>query len=329
MNVHLQLPTRKGHYKDYARFIRALIPEGNYRDVFSISEKLGLIFSNKKDKVIYFDLEHNDIVWIFFRSFFSNQNYTIVTSFTSFLNRDFNISKLFKKKELAKVRNALKYFLLKMLIKNQKLKLISIHKGTHFERKIKDISTLITYDIQYYDLNYLKTETEIPNELIDYPFQKKRHVILMFNHTSGEKRNLSELSEFILSTDKYNFLIVGDSSFLGDKRPNNVCSINRYVSNGELIYMMEYADIIYAYYNNNRPSGFMGRGIQLNKYVLVHEDGYLGTIPYHKSISIGHLSKLEQIDISNELDDQNAESYNIFDESLKIKQLILTNGSID
>ncbi len=329
MNLHLQLPTRKGHYKDYARFIMALIPEGNYSHVFSVIEKFRLIFSNKKDKVIYFDLEHNDIIWILFRSFFSDQNYTIVTSFTSFLNRNYSFSRLYKKKEVAKVRNAFKYRLLRKLIKNQKLKLISIHKGTHFEKQILDISTLITYDIQYYDLNYLDNETETPVELEDYPFEFKRPVILMFNHTSGEKRNLNELAEFIFSTKKYNFLIVGDSSFINEKQSNNICTINRYVSNGELIYMMEYADIIYAYYNNNRPSGFMGRGIQLNKYVLVHEDGYLSTIPYNKSISIGHLSQLEKININFSSRDQYSKTLNAFDESQKIKELILSHRSLE
>ena len=136
MNFYIQIPKRKGHYKDYSKFITNLFSEEKVFEIMSFKEKVKLIFSNTANRSIYLDLEHNDILWILLRSFFSSCNYSVVTSFTSFLNKNINWRYFYKKKEIAKLRNILKYKLLNRLVRSKKLFVISIHKGTEFENNL-------------------------------------------------------------------------------------------------------------------------------------------------------------------------------------------------
>ena len=85
-----------------------------------------------------------------------------------------------------------------------------------------------------------------------------------------EIQNLDALYEFIRNSKKYYFIVIGKCDFLkGLELQKNFVCIERYISEEELLYVMNFVDIIYCYYNNNKPSGFMGRAMQLNKYVIV------------------------------------------------------------
>ncbi|AUD04464.1 hypothetical protein [Spirosoma pollinicola] len=323
MIFNIFIPNKKGHYEDYSSFLNNLLKNHEVKTVRSFKEKLTVLFRYNQN-VIFLNIDHKDMYWSLLRSLFSKKNFGVSVSVESLINKN-NIPSIHYRNLLGLIKKKAKYNVFKLLKSSDRLKLISIHKMTDYEGKLKDITSFLTYDFQYYDLPYLNVGYQQPKELlnlyIEDPLIKS---VLIFNNTSKAKKNLSELSDWIFTSNKYRFFIIGDSSFLRNDIKHNVVLINRYVSNEEMIYFMEKLDIIYCYYNNDKPSGFMGRAMQLNKKVIVPLNSYLGSIPYTSSIRVTSLAQMDEIDWDNISDtNSNNSKINQFDESELLREFLL------
>jgi len=288
MNFNIFIPIKKGHYRDYAEFLKSLLLPENSFFCSSFVEKIKVIFS--LNPVIFLDIDSKDILWVLLRAPFCSNSFAVSVSGEKLLYNHFSF-KIWDSKKLRTSKFFLRYKVLLFLKKIKRLKLISIHKGTKFENDISKIASLVTYDFQYYDLPYLSIKNQAPKELSDFPISDKQ-MVLIFNNTSAEKKNLPELRNWILNSKDFKFIVVGNIEFLGNYEASNVISIQRYVNNDELIYLMNFCDYIYCYYANERPSGFMGRAMQLDKNVIVQENSYLASIKYGKSIKVNELNDL-------------------------------------
>ncbi|GAB2526995.1 hypothetical protein [Spirosoma aerophilum] len=325
MTFNIFIPNKKGHYEDYSKFLDNLLENHDVKIVRSFNEKLKTIFRLNQN-VIFLNIDHKDIYWSLVRSFFTKKNFGVSVSVDSLVNNKASSTSHYKNfVNLAKTN--LKYQLFKGLKSSNRLKLISIHKMTSYEDQLKEIISFLTYDFQYYDLPYLNISYSQPKELQNYNADlanARKKSVLVFNNTSKAKKNLTDLAAWIETSQKYQFFIVGDSSFLKGNQNDNVVVINRYVSNEEMMYFMKKLDIIYCFYNNDKPSGFMGRAMQLGKKVIVPTNSYLGSIPYINSIRVTSLCEMEKVEFSlTEDHNLNGAKLGQFDDSDLLRQFLL------
>lgn len=310
MKFKIYIPKKKGHYRDYALFLNSLLSPVNSEIIENFSSKIRSLF--QKDPIIFLDVDDRDIYWIILRSLIFRKSYAITVSIERLLDHS-----LF----LRKAKNRFLFFIFFVLKKIGLLHLISIHKETEYEGRLKSIVSLFTFDIQYYDLKYLQINAVKPKELEQFK-TIDRQIILIFNNTSREKKNLGFLESFVSQSNRFFFIVVGNSDFLKVPNHRNTLCINRYVSNEELLYLMEFSDMIYCYYNNNKPSGFMGRGMQLNKYIIVEDGSYLSTIKYLKSVKVSKLSQLEISKLEPLITDIDI---NYYDDGTLLRDFLLNN----
>ncbi|HVW97772.1 MAG TPA: hypothetical protein VHA56_17490 [Mucilaginibacter sp.] len=286
--MYIYTPLKKGHYNDYAAFIAKLLFPRKVEIIKEKKSKLRHIFSRRP--VLFLDIDDKDIFWILLRILSFRKSFALSVSLERVLD---------KSKPLRAIKNNVLYTIYLILKRLGLLRLISILKDTDFENKLNNIVSIFIHDIQFYDLDHLNICAVPPVEISQRQEADGRKVVLIVNNTSSDKKNLNSLSEFIGQTKKYFFIVVGKRDFLDGERADNYITIERYVTNEELLYLMKYVDIIYCYYNNNKPSGFMGRALQLNKYVIVEDGSHLSRVKYDKVIRLKSLSELENYTIDN------------------------------
>jgi hypothetical protein len=326
MKFYIFVPNKKGHYDDYALFLSKLLWE---HEVIVYRKKIDKLFAvlDYRSNVILLDIDQYDLLWSLFRSFYSFNTYAVSVSIETLISsRSTGLWSI--KNNISLIKKSIKTFMIKYLVAYNRLKLISIHKETPYELNITQLVSFCTYDFQYYDLQYLQPSFSEPLEVKNKLAKEiSKPYILIVNNTSAEKKNLEELKNWIVKSEKFNFIIVGNNSFIENKIYENVILINRYISNEELLYLMNHSNFIYCYYSNNRPSGFMGRAMQLNKNVIVKKNSYLGNISYGRSIKVDSLREMEDLNFQV-ITNGNLKAYseNLFDES-SILKAYLTNGS--
>lgn len=314
MKFVIYVPSKKGHYLDYALFLKEILRDHEVEIARESGKKI-ITFFDSHATLILLDIDSKDILWALARNIFGlRKTYGVSVSLETLLaGNNQGVSKWLLLK-----RN-IRTIVLKHLKSTKSLSLISIHKNTPYQKPLAELASFITYDFQYYDLKYLKIVPELPSELFNVI--KLRPTVLLFNNTSDSKKNIQKFSDWALNTVKYNFIIVGNAKFLESQIKENFIVINRYVSNGEMIALMQFTDLIYCFYNNERPSGFMGRAMQLAKPTIVPTASYLGSIPYKNSIRVNDLHELDNDDVILRIS-QLRTSGVVFDESQELYQYL-------
>jgi len=173
------------------------------------------------------------------------------------------------------------------------LELLSIHLNEDSKRKLLPYYSGFVRDFQYYDLPYLNIEAVRPPESTNDNFPIET-AMLVFMGSNTERRNLDALQAYVSNPERHTPLVLVGSSLVGQDSPQHCLMIPRYVSNGELLWLMQACKIVYTYYSNQAPSGFFGRATQMGKWVVVQEGGYLHREGYPRTIALHRLMQLEE-----------------------------------
>ena len=322
MRFNVFIPNKKGHYSDYSLFLEQVLKGNEVVFCKSFKQKFAAIFQIRSS-IIFLDIDDNpDYLWLMFRFFFSKLNFGVSVSAETLLQKKFSLSYWNHAKKRA-LKKWIKYYVIRFFTVTRRFNLISIHKDTSYENDLKSIVSLLTYDFQYYDLKYLNYNIEKIDEFDTLSVENKNNSVLIVNNTSTAKKNLDDLKEWIESEKNLFFIIVCKAKFLEESKLENVYHIDKYVSNEELIYLIKNSAYIYCYYSNNRPSGFMGRSMQLRKKVIVPANGYLGSIPYPNSIKLNSLKMFNSFLQNKDFSKITESDFKNFDESQKLISFLL------
>ena len=251
---------KPGHYDNYEKVFVKLFNCDIERTIFFQCFK---IFSYKR--IIFIDGDKFHLLFaplMILRSFINRKNF-IISIRIEFL-----------------LKNGYKMWLKKLLFLTLKrlpnISIISIHRADK-TNNLKSYANHFIYDLQYWDLPYLKIAHR-PVEEVNRTFETP--TILVFGKLN-RKRVAEKLIELMSKKSKrgYHFIISGKNNFAKNTRNKlNECTIiDRYVTDDEMIYLFSFSDFIYCYYSPdvNRPSGIFGRAMQLEKKIIVRRNGYL------------------------------------------------------
>jgi hypothetical protein len=319
LKINIIVPNKKStHHYEYGLVIKHLIEwNSNYKVQIIRGFYSKLIF--EKNFIIFTDIDSYQILFLFIRSIFRRQSIGISVRVNDFIEFSRGLNN--------NVRNILKKIAFRIIYRINEDSIISIHKGSHYENELKKYVHKIIYDIQMFDLQYLNYNMKIPNELESY-FSNNNKIVFISLSGSTSWKNINSVYQYMLSeklSKKFNFILLGTDL----KSSSNLFCINNYVSHEELLGLMNYSDIIYNVYSNNRPSGFFGRALQLEKYVLIKKNSYYSRIGYNKIVEIDSIGELENIvfeknSIENKKYDSSIELISFIMNKLQLK----INGSV-
>lgn len=260
-----------GHYKNYDEMLLLLLEAEIRKTVFS---QLQYIFSGST--ILFMDGDKIHLLYLPFiilRNIFGLRSILFSIRSERLLN--------------PALKNSAKRFAYKLFKILRNVKTISIHKPSRSPQLDRYIDDYI-YDFQYWDLPFLKIRPKKPIEIKNFQKIPAKPILLIIGNLNA-KRYQTELFTEIFTNNELNYSII----FAGKISNKDYCLlsqhrdcflINRYVNDGELLYLYEFSDIIYCYYELNstqRPSGIFGRAIQLGKEALVKKGSYLEK--YHKN----------------------------------------------
>ncbi len=256
----------EGHYKNWEKVLERLI----YSKCLN-STKKQLFYIFKSSTILFLDGDKIHLLYlplIFIRNIFGLKSVLF----------SIRTEKLLEKSIKSEIKR--KLFSVIKLMKNTRI--ISIHKFSQNSKMAKYVNDFI-YDVQYWDLPLLNITPEPPPEI--NCFKTTKPVLLVLG-ALNEKRCKNELLAELEKENNLNYVIIfagkiekSDHLILSKNR--NCHIINRYIDDSEYLYLLEISDVVYCFYNSDRPSGIFGRAFQLGKYVLVKKDGYLHK--YHPS----------------------------------------------
>lgn len=281
---------RTGHHKEYYKVLSELV---STEGITSNRKKLKILFS--KSSVIFLDIDNYDILYfplIIFRRLFASKSFAI-----SVRGED-----LLKKNEYSKRKKIIGYCkrIVFYCLKNySNTNLISIRMDERFA--LNKYYNYFIYDLQLWDLKILKTKAKRPSELGNLNLAEYILIPGRFNH----QKSPSELIEYS-KKNLTKFIVAGvvENQYLKDlKKLEKVFLINRYCTEEELFYLIKESKAIYCFYPSyvDRPSGFVGRALQLNKSLVIRSGGYLdksyGSL--ENVFSIDHLNKITDLNLNN------------------------------
>lgn len=282
------------HHDDYFLLISKFDNVINIKGLFI---KIKYLFSAK---TIYFlDIDKGDLLFfpfIILRSFWGAKGVAISVR-TEYLIQPVKINDLLVNTYKSKFFHIqFKRFIFRLIKIWSLTKIISIHKGHPSTMLMSKYVDCFIYDPQLWDLEFLNFSPFCPPEFC----QKGESTSILVAGQFNEQRSKSELLEYLdnNSNSSFHFIIAGkadikDSVLL--KSFNNVTHIDRFLSNEELLFLFNHCDFIYCYYTNNRPSGFFGRAVQLNKPIIVRKGSFLDQsfLNYSNKIVVSSLYDLD------------------------------------
>ena len=314
-------PNRHGHFQNYAELIAKLshqsyIPttKKNYRTLFL------------SDRTLFID---GDGIDLFYASALAPIRFLLGKKTYVFSVRTEDLMK-------QRPKSMIKRYLIKYLLTKYKGEFISIHNtNDELKRYTKDKNIPINYinDPQLWDLSILKIHPRPPCELNGVRLNHiKRKPILFIPGKMTSKRNSNH---FVLRAEKLidNFTIIIAGQQTSDFRYKlksirnieKIILIDRYISDEELVFLYMYSDYIYAFYSTDikRPSGVLGRALQLNKKVIVNKNGFLYESFGHHNNIIG-VSDLCDIIFDMESAEWQPSNTKPYDSSNTLKKILLS-----
>ena len=307
--VYVFCPQKHGHYLNYSQLVTTLvggeIELTSWNQVRLLLQKNAIVFvAGDKIHLIYSP-------FIVIRSLLRRKNVLLSIRSEFLLHQN--------------LKSKMKRALFRFLTSLPKTYIVSIHK-TSDQEALKPYITHFIYDIQYFDLKYLKIGRTPPPEIREMASLFSKPVLLILGIFNWQ-RCKDELILFLESGPKIEFavLIAGkieDEDYRRLKKCKNCFLINRYITDEEMTYLYEKSDLIYCYYDPEvkRPSGIFGRSIQLGKFVLVKKDGYLERAhkDYPGLTAISSLKELSGMEVN-----RSPVKGMILDDSELLKQIIL------
>ena len=309
------------HHDDYYLLISKIAPSVNVK---SYKAKLKYLFSS--NPIMFLDIDSRDLLFlpiIIIRTLWTSGNFSMsvrteyLVDAGSFVNFIKNITNsIFIKSKIKRL-----IFLFIKYCSNTKI--ISIHRGHKYEKKMHRYVSDFIYDPQLWDLKLLNFSQIIPDEVKVDLFKSNKKKVLVAG-SFNEQRSRKELIEYLETNTDFIFIIAGKidiEDYKHLKLFKNCILINRYNSNEELFYLLNNCDIVYCFYTNNRPSGFFGRALQLNKNIIVRKNSFLHKtfLDYNRLVPVSNLN-----DIYLVKNNDNAKiSYDSYDEL----RTIITNST--
>jgi hypothetical protein len=275
------ITTRKpGHYKSYGQLIMRLLKGAE------CFEKVKFLRDMRCRTLVLIDGDGHHLVFlplVILRSYFGLRSVYFSVRSEEFIDSG--------------VKSSIKRMLAKIIVRCSHAKLISIHKP-YMQSYVGNIVTDLIFDPQLWDLPVLDFTEELPNELASVSLDILSRAVLVLGSVNT-KRSEDELLLAVKTFPQLNFVFAGKNDGPRCSRLAelpNVLLINRYVSDGEIIWLYRHCGFVYAYYDLsvNRPSGIFGRSVQLGRRVVVRRGGYL-----HKNFS--HYSGLIAVESLDEL----------------------------
>ena len=308
---------RTCHHDDYCLLISKFLPITNVK---SLSKKIWWLLSNRT--IFFLDIDSYDLLFaplIILRSLWGGKGFGVSVR-TEYLIQPLTFIGFIRNIATSKYPHLrIKQFLFYLIKNFSHTSIISIHKNHPDEDSMTKYVDAFVYDPQLWDLSLLKFQptkpTEIPSDFFDNDMPK-----VLIPGRLNEQRSRDELMHFLLNKkereqEPYIYLIAGTMAREDEDRLRNLSYcvlINRFVSNEELHYLMSSCNFVYCFYTNDRPSGFFGRSIQLNKWVLTRKNGYLHNnySAYNKQLAVDVLEEfpkdkfdmLRKPDVANPFD---------------------------
>lgn len=289
------------HHDDYFLLTSKFVKIQNIKN---FKQKVRFLFSSKK--IIFMDIDGADLLFlplIVLRTLWGGKGYALSVR-TEYLLQEDSFLDYIQNISTSKYLHVRVKRIMFLLVKNfSQTKMISIHKNHFYVDKLQKYVNNFIYDPQLWDLQFLQFKQVKPLELSEEFFITPLQTVLVAGRFN-EQRSRGELLEYIKINSNFLFIIAGiieleDEKFLKNYKNCNI--INRYISNEELFFLMNNCDIIYCFYNNDRPSGFFGRALQLNKPIIVRKNSFLNKSfeHYKKQISIRNLQELDNFDFES------------------------------
>ena len=262
------------HHDDYYLLIENLLLNDGIHVEYVKSWKTKLRWLLSKESIVYLDIDKYDLLFVplmILRNFYAKRSFGISVRTERLLLSQ--VSSLYDLVVLCAKR-----FLFVCLKLFSNTIIISTHKDERGLTFLTKYVSEFVFDIQYWDLNYMKIERRRPSnpiiEKIDFT-----NIILIPGRFNRQK----SVSEFLNSLDsnrEQKFLIAGkvDGEVLDVLiERDNIYIIDEFLPNEELLYLIEKCKFIYCYYplEFDRPSGFFGRALQFNNIALVRANSYL------------------------------------------------------
>ena len=308
------------HHDDYYLLIHKIRPSLNIK---SNREKRRLLITNAS--VVFFDIDGADlayIILILLRGSWGAKGLAISVRTEYLLEKRSLFEFIFQRGRLVFIKSLIKRILFYLIKNFSSTTILSIHKNHPQKKEMETYVNYFLHDPQLWDLDILKINPSRPGEIKNFVFDKSQYWILVGGRFN-EQRSKNELLDFLAKNNELYFIFAGvieSEDFNVLQKYNNCFVINRHVSNAELLYLYDLCSIIYCYYTNDRPSGFFGRAVQLQKNIIIRKDKFLHNAfgAYKKLISIDVLDDLKQIDIDELILEKEKGSYNFNDASVFI-----------
>jgi hypothetical protein len=307
------------HHDEYANLVSKIRKSVNVKSSF---KKILILLSNKP--IIFFDIDKVDLYFyplMALRSLWKANSIAISVRTEYLCNRKSFSDFLFQRGRMVALIALIKRFLFYLIKKTTRTKVYSIHKDTpntpFFSKYVSDF----IYDPQLWDLNILKSEEIIPYELENKNINIADYIL--FAGSFDEKRSKSEFIKYLKICKDLKFIIAGiieQKDQIELSKFENVFIINRFTTNEELAYLMSNCQVIYCFYSNDRPSGFFGRALQLNKRIIVRKNSFLENnfSPYKNLYPISDLKMLNKNTLFLNLNFENLTKYDDSSKFIKI-----------
>ena len=269
---------KAGHYKSYGELCRSLKGDGEVRPF----APLATIFACRKLILIDGDSQHLLLFPIVVLRALMGRS----TVFFSVRTEDFLQSR---------IKSRVKKTVVRFLIRFQRVKFISIHYP-NFNIYEGDFISKCIYDPQLWDLPFIDQDVDFPPEL------RAASGYLLVLGALNDKRCKDELIAALPELSGLDIVFAGKMSAEDESKIihfKNIVSINRYVSDAEILGLYKRAGAVYAFYAPSvlRPSGIFGRAVQNDCPVVVRSGGYLDEQYgcFAKTISISTLTDLKHV----------------------------------
>ncbi|TNE53546.1 MAG: hypothetical protein EP338_11005 [Bacteroidetes bacterium] len=309
------------HHDDYYRLVNKIRKAENIK---SFGQKLKILFSKKS--IVFMDIDSRDLMlapFMILRSLWGAKAIALSVRTEYLCNHRTFVTFFTKRGKVVYVKGLFKRILFWSVKNLSSTRVYSIHKNTEEQAFMSKFVYGFIYDIQLWDLALLNFEEEIPEELKEAPFGIENAVL--FAGEFDEKRSRTEFLNYIRKHHEYNFLMSGlmqQGDYDELMQMENVHSIRRYVTNNELFYLMKNSKIIYCFYTNERPSGFFGRALQLNKHIIVRDNTYLSRYFKHYSKLIP-VEKLEDLTLEGLDFNDGTNAAEPYDDSEEFKAILM------
>lgn len=320
--IHCFSAGRICHHDDYFLVINCICPAVNLKDK---KEKLNVLFS--KSPIVFLDIDGDDLKYtliILLRSLWGGRGLGISVRTEYLLEKKTFMEFLLKRGRHIFVKAVVKRFLFLAIKKLSSTSIVSIHKNNPKRDGMEPFVSDFINDPQLWDLGILNIAPGVPNEWNNFKFIEKRKLVLVAGRLN-EQRSKMDLIDYILQSEKFNFLICGnieDDDFKQLEVATNCFVINRYISNEELLFLYNECDIFYCFYSNDRPSGFFGRAVQMSKLIIVREGQFLHSTfsSYEGLIPVKRLIDLDKYKI--EFDHPGKEFLKNLDDREKLSKIL-------